>query len=64
MKICDNNYRESQSIHGRLDIVLNHYISFQSVKQMHPPGQSIVAFRPNKDRSAEEDEVFKGNLQT
>jgi len=36
----------------------------ESVKQMHPPGQSIVAFRPNKDRSAEEDEVFKGNLQT
>ena len=36
---------------------------FQTVKQMHPPGQSIVAFRPNKDRSAEDDEIFKGNLQ-
>merc|ERR1711936_748957 len=35
----------------------------ETVKQMHPPGQSIVAFRPNKDRSAEDDEIFKGNLQ-
>jgi endoplasmic reticulum resident protein 44 len=31
---------------------------------MHPPGQSIVAFRPNKARSNDEDETFTGNLKT
>jgi len=31
-------------------------------KQMHPPSQDIVAFRPNKARSNEEDETFTGNL--
>lgn len=29
---------------------------------MHPPGQSIVAFRPNKARSNEDDETFTGQL--
>ncbi len=29
---------------------------------MHPPGQSIVAFRPNKAVSNENDETFTGNL--
>ena len=28
---------------------------------MHPPGQSIIAFRPNKARSNEDDETFTGN---
>lgn len=31
---------------------------------MHPPKQSIVAFRPNKARSNEDDETFTGNLMS
>merc|ERR1712141_875052 len=31
-------------------------------RTMHPPSQSIVAFRPNKARSNEDDETFTGNL--
>ncbi len=34
-----------------------------AVEQMHPKGQSIVAFRPNKARSNEDDETFKGDLK-
>ncbi|XP_059089996.1 endoplasmic reticulum resident protein 44-like [Tigriopus californicus] len=34
------------------------------VDKMHPPGQSIVAFRTNKARSNEDDEVFRGNLHS
>ena len=30
---------------------------------MHPPSQSIVAFRPNKARSNEDDETFTRNLR-
>lgn len=30
--------------------------------QMHPPGQPIVVFRPDKARSNEQDETFTGNL--
>lgn len=33
-----------------------------AVSAMHPAGQSIVAFRPNKARSNEDDETFKGSL--
>lgn len=33
-------------------------------KTMHPPQQSIVAFRPNKARSNEDDETFTGNLRS
>merc|ERR1712045_253649 len=33
-------------------------------KTMHPPTQSIVAFRPNKARSNEDDETFTGNLKS
>lgn len=29
---------------------------------MHPPGQPIVVFRPDKARSNEQDETFTGNL--
>jgi len=32
--------------------------------RMHPPGQSIIAFRPNKARSNEDDETFTGNLKS
>lgn len=32
------------------------------VEQMHPPGQPIVVFRPDKARSNEQDETFTGNL--
>ena len=32
-------------------------------RTMHPPSQSIVAFRPNKARSNEDDETFTGNLK-
>ena len=30
-------------------------------RTMHPPGQNIVAFRPNKARSNEDDETYTGN---
>jgi len=33
-------------------------------RTMHPPSQSIVAFRPNKARSNEDDETFTGNLES
>jgi endoplasmic reticulum resident protein 44 len=33
-----------------------------TVERMHPPGHDIVAFRPNKARSNEDDESFTGNL--
>ncbi|GLH01072.1 Protein disulfide-isomerase [Gryllus bimaculatus] len=32
------------------------------VEQMHPPGQPIVVFRPDKARSNDQDETFMGNL--
>lgn len=39
------------------------YVGFGDASaQMHPPGQPIVAFRPDKARSNEEDETFTGNL--
>ena len=34
----------------------------QVSERMHPPQQPIVAFRPNKARSNEDDETFTGNL--
>ena len=32
--------------------------------RMHPPGQSIIAFRPNKARSNDDDETFTGNMKS
>jgi len=34
----------------------------ETVKQMHPPGTSIIAFRPPKATSSEDDESYRGNL--
>lgn len=34
----------------------------EASQQMHPPGQPIIVFRPNKDRSNDNDETFTGNL--
>jgi len=34
----------------------------ETVKQMHPPGSSIVAFRPPKATSSEDDESYRGSL--
>ena len=31
---------------------------------MHPPGQNIIAFRPNKARSTEDDETYTGKLNS
>lgn len=31
---------------------------------MHPPGQPIIVFRPDKERSNEQDETFNGNLNS
>ncbi len=31
-------------------------------KPMHPPGRSIIAFRPNKARTTEDDETYMGSL--
>lgn len=36
---------------------------FQTVKVMHPPNHPIVAFRPNKARSSDDDETFNGDLK-
>jgi len=35
----------------------------ETVAKMHPPGHDIVAFRPSKSRSNEDDEAFTGNLR-
>jgi len=34
----------------------------ETVKQMHPPGSSIIAFRPPKATSSEDDESYRGSL--
>jgi len=36
----------------------------ETSRTMHPPNQPIVAFRPNKARSNEDDETFTGNLKS
>ncbi|XP_033610607.1 endoplasmic reticulum resident protein 44 isoform X2 [Cryptotermes secundus] len=39
------------------------YVGFGAASaQMHPPGQPIVVFRPDKARSNEQDETFTANL--
>lgn len=39
------------------------YVGFGEVsKQMHPPGQPIIVFRPDLKRSNDMDETFTGNL--
>lgn len=35
----------------------------EAVQQMHPPGQPIIVFRPDKDRSNDLDETYMGSLQ-
>lgn len=35
----------------------------EASQQMHPPGQPIIVFRPDKARSNEEDETYTGNLK-
>ena len=40
----------------------NYSFATKAVSAMHPAGQSIVAFRPNKARSNEDDETYKGSL--
>ncbi|CAG9817492.1 unnamed protein product [Phaedon cochleariae] len=34
----------------------------EAARQMHPPGQPIVVFRPDKDRSNDMDETYPGSL--
>lgn len=34
----------------------------EASRQMHPPGQPIIVFRPNKDRSNDLDETYPGSL--
>ncbi|KAK0171010.1 hypothetical protein PV328_008779 [Microctonus aethiopoides] len=36
---------------------------FDASKNMHPPEQPIIVFRPDKARSNDEDETFTGNLK-
>jgi len=36
----------------------------EASKTMHPPSQSIVAFRPNKAKTNEDDETFTGNMKS
>lgn len=31
--------------------------------QMHPPGQPVIVFRPDRDRSIDLDETYTGSLQ-
>ena len=31
---------------------------------MHPPGHDIVAFRPDRTRSVDQDETFTGNVES
>lgn len=34
----------------------------EASQQMHPPGQPIIVFRPDKDRSTDLDETYPGSL--
>jgi len=36
----------------------------ETVDKMHPPGHDIVAFRPSKSHSNDDDEAFTGNLKS
>nr|CAH7749310.1 unnamed protein product [Callosobruchus chinensis] len=41
------------------------YVGFEEAsRQMHPPGQPIVVFRPDKDRSNDLDETYPGSLSS
>nr|CAI5826591.1 unnamed protein product [Callosobruchus analis] len=41
------------------------YAGFEEAsRQMHPPGQPIVVFRPDKDRSNDLDETYPGSLSS
>jgi len=51
-KAASNLKEECEFIAGYGDVV----------SRMHPPGNDIVAFRPSKSRSNDEDEAFTGNL--
>lgn len=35
----------------------------EASQQMHPPGQPIIVFRPDKDRSNDRDETYMGSLK-
>jgi endoplasmic reticulum resident protein 44 len=40
------------------------YVGFgDASRQMHPPDHDIVAFRPDRSRSMDQDETFTGNLE-
>jgi len=54
------NFRKSAS--NLKDDCLFHAGFGATVERMHPPNTDIVAFRPNKARSNEDDEAFQGNL--
>jgi len=54
------NFRKSAS--NLKDDCLFHAGFGETVEKMHPPNTDIVAFRPNKARSNEEDEAFHGSL--
>lgn len=64
----EKNSREYQHFRRAATILkddCDFYAGFGEVSErMHPPKQSIVAFRPNKARSNEDDETFTGNLNS
>ncbi|CAG7835685.1 unnamed protein product [Allacma fusca] len=40
------------------------YVGFgDASKQMHPPDHDIIAFRPDRTRSVDQDETFTGNIE-
>jgi len=57
-----NNFRKVASV-LKDDCIF--YAGFgDTTRQMHPPGQPIVVFRPAKARSNEDDESFTGDLKS
>lgn len=34
----------------------------EASKQMHPPGEPVIVFRPNQDRSNDLDETYNGSM--
>lgn len=43
-------------------ILLQYFACSDASKQMRPPDQPVVVFRPDRERSNEADETFNGNL--
>jgi endoplasmic reticulum resident protein 44 len=57
------NYEMYKKVAANLKDECTFYVGFgDASKQMHPPEQDIIAFRPDRTRSVESDETFQGDI--